>query len=99
MSELNRIADQLRRAWTGEAWHGPALSEVLNGVTAAQAQQKPVSGTHSIWELVLHLTTWTNVARRRFEGELFEVTESEDWPAVTGRDPEDWARALEQLQR
>ncbi|MCU1285086.1 MAG: DinB superfamily protein [Acidobacteriales bacterium] len=99
MGELDRITDQLRRAWKGEAWHGPSLSEVLEGVTSTQAQQKPVSGAHSIWELVLHLTTWTNVARRRFEGELFEVSESEDWPPMSRTNPEDWAAALGQLNR
>jgi uncharacterized damage-inducible protein DinB len=99
MNELGRIADQFRRAWKGEAWHGPSLNEVLQGVTSAQAQQKPVSGAHSIWELVLHLTTWADVARRRLAGELFEVTESEDWPSVNRTTPEDWTQALEQLNR
>ena len=36
-SEAARIADQLRRAFEGEAWHGDSLFEILTGVTAAQA--------------------------------------------------------------
>ena len=75
MSELDRIVNQLCHAWKGGAWHGPSLKEALDGITFMQAQEKPISGAHSIWELVLHLTTWTNVARRRFQGEMFEVLE------------------------
>ena len=36
-SEAARIADQLRRAFYGEAWHGGSLFEILEGVTVAQA--------------------------------------------------------------
>src|SRR6267378_3569421 len=37
MKETDRIVDQLRRAYEGEAWHGPSVREVLEGVTASQA--------------------------------------------------------------
>ncbi len=30
--EAARIADQLRRAFDGSAWHGPALLELLGSV-------------------------------------------------------------------
>jgi uncharacterized damage-inducible protein DinB len=99
MSELNRIADQLRRAWQGEAWHGPSLQEALRDVSANQASQKHVANAHSIWQLVLHLTTWTNVARRRFEGELVNVVEAEDWPAVAETSDAAWQTALTTLEK
>jgi hypothetical protein len=28
MTEVERIVDQLKRAFAGEAWHGPALGEI-----------------------------------------------------------------------
>jgi uncharacterized damage-inducible protein DinB len=99
MSELRRIADQLRRSWQGEAWSGPSLRDTLEEVTAFQAVQKPVDNGHSIWELVQHLTTWTEVARRRFQGELFEVSEAEDWPAVGDTDERAWQSALAKLEQ
>jgi hypothetical protein len=55
MSEIHRIADQLKRSLEGEAWHGPALRELLSGVTAKQAAARPLAGAHSIWEIVLHI--------------------------------------------
>ena len=40
------------RAHEGEAWHGPSLRELLQDVTAEQAEARPVAGAHSIRELV-----------------------------------------------
>jgi hypothetical protein len=37
MNEVERIADQLRRAVEGKAWHGPALLELLEGMSAEEA--------------------------------------------------------------
>lgn len=44
MAETLRIADQLKRAFEGEAWHGPAVKEVLAGVTARQTAVRPIAG-------------------------------------------------------
>ena len=37
MSELEFIVDQLKRAFDGEAWHGPAFMEILDGINAETA--------------------------------------------------------------
>jgi hypothetical protein len=55
MKETERIADQLKRAFTGEAWHGPAVLEILSGITAQQATAHPLVGRHSIWNLCFTL--------------------------------------------
>ena len=39
MDELARLEDQLQRAFEGGAWHGPAVLEVLAGVTPAEAAE------------------------------------------------------------
>jgi hypothetical protein len=50
-SEIARIDDELRRAYEGGAWHGPALREVLAGVSSETAAERPVPGGHTIWEM------------------------------------------------
>lgn len=50
------IVAQLDEIYRGPAWHGPAVLEALQGVTAAAARAKPDPDRHSIWELVRHLT-------------------------------------------
>jgi len=36
MTEVERIVDQAQRAFEGDAWHGPSLMAILEGVTATQ---------------------------------------------------------------
>jgi uncharacterized damage-inducible protein DinB len=50
------ILAQLDEVYRGPAWHGPAVLEALDGVTARTARAKPDARRHSIWELVRHLT-------------------------------------------
>jgi uncharacterized damage-inducible protein DinB len=97
MGEAQRAADQLHRAFHGDAWHGPSVCEVLNGLTASQAQLRPIANAHSIWELVLHIGAWAQIARRRIEGEQFEVTALDDWPAVGDTSERAWRDAQAQL--
>ena len=98
-SEVARIADQLRRSFEGGAWHGPALMEVLEGVTAKQAAAHPVAGAHSIWELVLHLRAWTEVQIERLAGKVVEKPEAGDFPAVTDTSEKAWREALRKLEK
>ena len=68
MREVERIADQLKRAHEGGAWHGPAIDELLKGVTAEQAAARPFEDAHSIWELVAHVEAWEHAILRRLVG-------------------------------
>jgi uncharacterized damage-inducible protein DinB len=97
--EVARIADQLRRSFEGGAWHGPALMEVLEGVTAKQAAAHPVAGAHSIWELTLHLWAWTGVEIDRLAGKPTEKPEAGDFPAVTDTSEKAWREALRKLEK
>jgi|SRR5882672_3410646 len=97
-AERDRIVDQLKRAFEGEAWHGPSVVEALEGVTWKQALEKPIPGAHSIWELVHHITTWEDVVRRRLLGETPDLTAEQDWPLVKDKSREGWAAAIQKLK-
>ena len=68
-SEGALIADQLRRAFYGTAWHGPSVMELLEEIDTTTAAAKPIANVHSIWELLLHIVVWDrcsdNSSRRR----------------------------------
>ena len=91
-TELERIQDQLKRAFEGGAWHGPSVLEVLKDVTASQATARPLPGAHNIWDLVLHIAAWEDACRRRLEGDRAELSDSEDWRAITDTDEAAWER-------
>lgn len=100
MSEMERLRDQLRRSIEGSAWHGPALREVLAGVTAEAAAARPIEAAHSIWELVLHVSAWQDAVRRRLASDAaIELTPAEDWPTVSDSSPSTWQKALDGLER
>jgi len=97
MSEIDRIADELRRAHQAEPWHGPSARQVLTGVTAATAAARPIRGAHNIWELVLHLIAWRGEVARRVEGGDPAEPAEGDWPPVTETTDAAWTRTLSRL--
>ena len=99
MGETDRIRDQMRRAYQGEAWHGPALTELLSKVTATRAAARPLAGAHSIWEITLHVAAWKDAVQRRIGGEAAELQGDADWPPVRDTSDKAWKAALEHLDR
>lgn len=97
MNEIERIVDQMDRAFAGDAWHGPPLKSLLEGLLPEDASKHPISGAHSIWDLVLHLTAWNDLMRHELMGETVEVTAEKDWPAVWDVSEVAWKRALDGL--
>jgi uncharacterized damage-inducible protein DinB len=99
-SEPTLIADQLRRAFEGDAWHGPALLELLEDVDAARAAAKPLPDVHSIWELVLHVAVWDAVACRRMAGEKWQPEGTANFPLIPKRPTEAaWRKCVAHLKR
>lgn len=99
MSETRRMADQLRRAFQGEAWHGPSVLEILDGVDAKTAAARPIAGAHTIWEIVVHMAVWDDAGRRRMAGEVVQPTPDQDWPSITDFSEAGWKRTLQQLRQ
>lgn len=97
-TEVNRLEEQLRKALEGEAWHGPSVLETLDGLSAAQAASHPIAGAHSIWELVLHLSSDYDLVLRRLAGDVHRLTAAEDWPACPASTEENWQQTLQELK-
>ncbi len=99
MSETARIADQLRRAFDGDAWHGDSVFEILEGVTAAQAAARPIPGAHTIWELVLHIAAWDGAVLRRLGGVAVDLSGAKNFPPIGDASEEAWRKALAEVRR
>jgi len=98
MNEVARIEDQLRRAVEGGAWHGPAVFELLDGVTLDQANARPIPGAHTIWELALHLGGAYRLVLRRLREDDTQLAPDEDWPPVPEPTEENWRAAVGALR-
>ncbi|MFZ0814954.1 MAG: DinB family protein [Candidatus Sulfotelmatobacter sp.] len=99
LSESALIADQLRRAFEGDAWHGPALLELLDDVDAATAAAKPLPDVHSIWELVLHIAAWDAATCRRIAGEVCQPEGTDNFPVVPKPTEAAWRKAVAETKR
>lgn len=92
------LATDLRRAIDGQPWHGPSVATLLADVRAEDAAAHPVAGAHSIWELVLHMTAWTEEVARRLDGHPANEPQMGDWPALPAvRDALAWRQAQDLL--
>jgi len=98
MSETQRIADQLHRAYAGGAWHGPALRQLLRGVSARQAAARPVRSAHTIWELVLHITAWKRAVLRRMQGKATSLSPAENFPPMHTATAANWKKTQAALR-
>lgn len=99
MSEVKRFFNELKSIYYANAWHGPALKEVLNGISAAQASAKPLKDGHSIWELVLHTKGWNNVFLLGLEGKIVNEPEGGDFPVINDNSEDAWKKTLAELDQ
>lgn len=82
MTEKDRLIDQFEREIQGQPWHGPSLTSIVDGITAAQAGRKASDAAHSIWEILLHMTGWKREVTRRAQGHTAAEPTEGDWPPI-----------------
>ena len=97
-SQLSFLLDQLERVHAGDPWHGSSRADLLADVTAEEARRSPAAGSHSIWQLVLHMTAWTREVTRRMQGEQAAAPDIGDWPPLPATpDERAWRAAVAAL--
>jgi uncharacterized damage-inducible protein DinB len=98
--EVTRLADQLERSFRGGAWHGPSVSEALEGVDATLAARRTIPGAHTIAELAAHIGFWIAEGQRRIEGTPSpSVSEAQNFPPDAAASPAAWKETLTQLEQ
>ncbi|WP_333820323.1 DinB family protein [Ohtaekwangia sp.] len=95
-SEILHLAHALQNTFEKNAWHGPAVKEVLADITPQQAHHR-LPATHSIIELVAHMTAWRTFVTHRLRGDTdYKVSDEQNFPTLS-----DWnivVRNLEESQ-
>ncbi len=95
MREIERILDQLNRAWGGPSWTGVEIQPLLDGITDEQSRAHPLANAHSIIELVAHMSAWMDVVSHCLGGKPKDLTPEEDWEDVTQLT---WSAAIERIE-
>jgi hypothetical protein len=94
---FSALLDQIRHTHAGDPWYGAPRTRFLDGLSAERAARRPAGSPHSAWELVLHMTSWTNEVRRRLGGAKPAMPEEGDWPPVPEPSEAEWTRAKDAL--
>jgi uncharacterized damage-inducible protein DinB len=97
MTEIDRIRDQIERAFDGDPWCGPSLMSVLEGVSSDLAARRLPRLSHSIREVVLHVSEWEEAVARRIAGEPVAIPKGGDWPTVDDAGDPAWQAALQRF--
>lgn len=94
MAEIRKIINTLKHTYEKDAWHGPAVKEALADI-AEDAIHARIGNSHSIIELVTHMTAWRNYVTEKLKGnDLFELSDEQNFPKET-----DWSLALVNLEQ
>ena len=92
MDEIVHITSLIRKTFDKNAWHGPAVREVLHDITPQQALQK-LPNTHNIIELVAHMTAWRVFTVKKLQGDTtYQINDELNFPSTA-----DWPKAVQLL--
>lgn len=90
--EIQNMVSLLERTFEKGAWHGPSVKETIANISEKQAFSS-VPNSHSIIELVAHMTAWRKYVIRKLAGELtYSVTDDLNFPKAS-----DWGQTVAEL--
>lgn len=99
VSNIDSLTGEIRRAVAGDPWFGPSAATLLANMDATTAALRPESASHSVWEIVRHMTSWARYVAGRVGGAPAGEPAEGDWPVVTATDAASWAEAVADLHR
>ncbi|MEE8592942.1 MAG: DinB family protein [Candidatus Bipolaricaulota bacterium] len=97
MNEIKRIQRQMKLLHLDEGWASITLRSLLEDICTREAQVRPISGKHSIWEIVLHLGTAQQLVFDGLRGVTRPFTSGDEWPSVDDLSDAAWAKARQLL--
>lgn len=92
-TEIEKIVRLINRTFDKGAWHGPTVKEAISGITQETSSNR-LGNTHSIIELVAHMTTWRTYVSKKVNGDPeYKVSDAMNFPSVS-----DWKKAVAELE-
>lgn len=88
------LGDELSKAYNGDPWHGGNVLSLIQAANPQKVFTHPIPHAHSIAELVMHLTAWTEEVLDRMNGQVAKVPSKGDWPLPVDKTEEEWHRLI-----
>lgn len=97
MNEIERIVERYDQTLSGDAWYGYPVWTILEGIDAQCAATELFPGTHTIWQLVMHMEFWERIAVRRLAAPV-TPEEAGNFPATPAPNEAAWQKTLESFR-
>ncbi|MFD2284488.1 DUF664 domain-containing protein [Pedobacter petrophilus] len=88
------ITNEIKKAFNGDAWHGNHVMQTLNNVNADKAFVRFIPNAHTIAEIALHLTAWTEEVTSRLIGAPAAEPVKGDWPNPESQTTQFWEKII-----
>jgi uncharacterized damage-inducible protein DinB len=98
VSEITRILHHYDAVLNGSPWHGDPIWQILDGISPETAAARPLNGSHTIWEIVMHMTFWEGVGTQRLAGQRAGLVEELNFPAMPAPTSQNWEQTLDQFR-
>ncbi|MCX6169683.1 MAG: DinB family protein [Ignavibacteriales bacterium] len=97
MTRAKKLSDELYNSIFGDPWYGSSATDILREISIEQAFRKPIPSAHSIIELTLHITAWTEEILSRFNGNKPSEPQIGDWPTPENYTEKYWVTVKQNL--
>jgi uncharacterized damage-inducible protein DinB len=92
--EIQLIISLIQKSYEHDPWHGPSIKNILDGITEEQSFRH-LPNTHSICELVTHMTAWREFVSLKLRGDQdFIMNDELNFPACNN-----WHEVLKDLEK
>ena len=99
MKDVEHILRQYNETMSGEAWYGDHVWKILQGIDARCAAAPVLPQVHTIWQLVMHMAFWEEVAIRRFRGPVpSDEEEAGNFRDTPAPDEDAWQETLQRFR-
>jgi len=98
MSQIDRMLTHYDQVMHGSAWHGDPVWQILEHISAEAAAARPLPHTHTIWEIVMHMTFWEGVVMERLHGRRAGLIEEKNFPPMPEVSEENWSKTLDEFR-
>jgi len=97
MTEVQQLVERYDQTLNGDAWYGDAIWKILQGIDADCAASQLIPGTHTIWQMVMHMEFWERIAASRFSGPV-TPDDAGNFPATPAPNEAQWQKTLDSFR-
>jgi len=73
-SQIFYYSNRFKEIYNGSPWYGETVDAKLSDVSDDNAFQQPISGVHSVGEIVSHMIYWRKALIAKLEGGTFKTS-------------------------